>query len=186
MKHAQRTCCKLGNSSRGLGRTRFLFKDKLPILGMLHMEKAPRNGEYRRNEDCEENRDPVPMTGCAPIQCRMKGLIVDVKVALIFDEWEAPIVDEVDDPLKLEGITNMVETMALIEDIVGVAPTKRLGFLVCGGGVTQIVEGVKVLVVSGLMLSVVKDTVEATVEEADPSISRSGAVGPNVGLSESK
>ena len=77
------------------------------------------------SEDCEENRDLVPMIGCAPIVCRIEGLTIDVKVVLIFDEWEAPIVDEVDAPSKLEGVPNMVETMALIEDIVGVAPTER-------------------------------------------------------------
>jgi hypothetical protein len=47
-------------------------------------------------------------------------------VALTFDEWEAPTIDEVDAPSNLEGVPKMVETMALIEDIVGVAPTKRL------------------------------------------------------------
>ena len=54
----------------------------------------------------------------------------------------------------------MVETMALIEDTVGVAPTKGLEFLVCGGGVTPIVDGVKVPMVSKLWLSAVKDIVK--------------------------
>ena len=80
----------------------------------------------------------------------------------------------------------MVETMALIEDTVGVAPTERLGFLVCGGGVTPTVDGVKVPTTSGLRISAVKDTVEFTVEEADPSMSRSGDASPNVRLSRSK
>ena len=80
----------------------------------------------------------------------------------------------------------MVETMALIEDIVRVAPTERLEFLVCGGGVTPIVDGVKVLVVSGLRLSVGKDTVEVVVDEVSPSISKGGVANPNVRLSESK
>ena len=48
--------------------------------------------------------------------------------------------------------------------------------MVCGGGVTTPVDGVMVLVISGLSLSVVKDTVEAMVDE----------VVPNVGISESK
>ena len=39
-------------------------------------------------------------------------------------EWGAPIVDEVDATSKLEGVPNMVETIALIEDTVGVVPTK--------------------------------------------------------------
>ena len=47
------------------------------------------------------------MTGYAPIECETKGLTVDVKVAPIFDEWEAPTVDEVDAPSKL-GVPNMV------------------------------------------------------------------------------
>ena len=68
----------------------------------------------------------------------------------------------------------------------GVAPTKRLGFLVCGGGVTPTVDGVKVPTVLGLRISAEKDTVEAAVEEDDPSMSRSDATSPNVGLSRSK
>ena len=43
-----------------------------------------------------------------------------------------------------------------------------------------------VLVISGLRLSVVKDTVEAAVDEHGPSISKGGASIPNVGLSGSK
>ena len=93
----------------------------------------------------------------------MEGLTVDVKVAPMFDEWEASTVDEVDARSKLEGVPNMVETMALIEDTVGVAPTEKLEFLVCGGGVTPIVDGVKAPMVSRLRLSVVKDNVEAAV-----------------------
>ena len=53
--------------------------------------------------------------------------------------------------------------MALIEDTMGVAPTEKLEFLVCGGGVTPIVDGVKAPMVSRLRLSVVKDNVEAAV-----------------------
>ena len=80
----------------------------------------------------------------------------------------------------------MGETMALIEDTVGVAPSKRLEFLVCGGGVTPIVDGVKVPVVSGLRLLAVKDTVEVMVDEFSLSISKGGEESPNVGLSGSK
>ena len=80
----------------------------------------------------------------------------------------------------------MVETMVLIEDTVGVAPTERLGFLVCGEGVTPTIDGVKVPTVSRLRISVVKDTMEATVEKVGPSMSRSGVASPNVGLSRSK
>ena len=80
----------------------------------------------------------------------------------------------------------MVETMALIEDIVVVTPTKRLEFLVCGGDVTPIVDGVKVLVVLRLRLSVVKDTVEVVVDEVGLSISKGGVASLNVGLFGSK
>ena len=80
----------------------------------------------------------------------------------------------------------MVETMALIEDKVGIAPIDKLGVQVCGGGVTPMVDGVKVSTISKFRLSVVKDTVEATMEEVDPSTSRSGVVSPNVGLFGSK
>ena len=89
------------------------------------MEKVPGNDVDYGSEDCEENRDPVPMTGFAPIECGTKGLTTDVKVAWTFDEWEAPTVDEVDAPSKLERVPNMVETMALMEDTVGLAPTER-------------------------------------------------------------
>ena len=77
----------------------------------------------------------------------------------------------------------MVETMALIEDTVGVTPIDRLGFLVCGAGVTPTVDGIKVPVVSGLRISAVKDTVEVVVDEVSLSISKGGATSPNVGLS---
>ena len=126
------------------------------------------------------------MIGCAPIDCGTKWLTVDVKVVLIFDEWEAPTIEEVDSPSKLEGVPNMVETMALIEGIVGVAPTERFGLLAFGGGVTPTIDGVKVPMVSRLRLSAVKDIVDAAVEEVDPSMSRSGVASPNVGLFRSK
>ena len=126
------------------------------------------------------------MNGCAPIVCRMEGLTVYLKVVLMFNEWEAPTIDEVDAPLKLKGVPNMVETMALIEDRVGVAPIQRLGLLVCSRGITPMVDGVKVPTISRLRLSAVKDTVEATIEEIDPSMSRSWVASPNVGLSGSK
>ena len=93
-------------------------------------------------------------------------------MALTLDEWEAPTVDEVYSPSKLEGVPNIVETMVLIEDTIGVAPTEKLIFLVFGEGVTP--DGVKVPMVSRLRLSVVKDTVETIVKEVDPSISRGG------------
>lgn len=126
------------------------------------------------------------MIVCVPIECGMEGLTIDVKVAPTFDEWESPTVNEVDAPSKLEGVPNMVETTTLIEDTVGVAPTKILGLLVFGGGVTPMVEGVKVPTILGLRISAVKDTMEAAVEEVDSSISRSGDVSPNVGLFGSK
>ena len=48
------------------------------MLGMLHIKKVPKNYVDCGSEDCEENRDPVPMTGCAPIVCGTDGLTVDV------------------------------------------------------------------------------------------------------------
>ena len=77
----------------------------------------------------------------------------------------------------------MVETMALMDDMVGLTLTKRLESLVRGGGVTIPDDGVMVV---GLRLSIVKDTIEAAVEEVDPSIDIGGVVILNVILSESK
>ena len=77
------------------------FKDKLPILGVLHMEKVPGNGVDWGSDDSEENRDPIPMIGCAPIECGTEWYNADVKVAPILEEWEAPMVDEVDTPSVL-------------------------------------------------------------------------------------
>ena len=56
----------------------------------------------------------------------------------------------------------------------------------CGGGVPPIVDEVKVLVVSRLKLSIVKDTMEFAVDGVDSSISKGGASSPNVGLFRSK
>ena len=58
--------------------------------------------------------------------------------------------------------------------------------MVRGGGVTVLDDGVRVLVILGLRLSIVKDTVELAVDEVGPSISKGGAASPNVGLSGSK
>ena len=107
-------------------------------------------------------------------------------MVLTLDEWETPMVDEVDAPSKLEGVVSIVESMALIEDIVGVAPIEILALLVFGGGVTPMVDGVIVPTLLGLWLSAIKVTVEAKVEYVDLSISRGRAASPNVGLSKSK
>ena len=80
----------------------------------------------------------------------------------------------------------MVETMALIEDIVGLTPIETLGSLVRCGGVIAPVDRVMVLVISGLRLSVVKDTVEVVVDKVGQSISKGGVASPNVGLPGSK
>ena len=66
------------------------------------------------------------MTGSAPIDWGMEGSTVDEKVAPTLDEWEAPVVDGVDVLSNPGGVPNMVETMALIEDIVGLTPTETL------------------------------------------------------------
>ena len=77
----------------------------------------------------------------------------------------------------------MVDTMALIEDIVGLTPTKTFGSMVHGGGVTAPIDGVIVLVILGLRLLVVKYIVEVVVDEIGSSISKGEVVIPNVGLS---
>ena len=77
----------------------------------------------------------------------------------------------------------MVETMALMEDMVGLTLTETLESMVRGGGVTVPNDGVMVL---GLRLPIVKDTVEAAVDEVGPSINKGGGAIPNVGLSGSK
>ena len=161
------------------------FNDRFPILGILHMEKVPRNGVDGGSNDGEEKRDPDPMIDSAPTECGMERLTVDAKVAPMVDEWKAPMVDKVETPSVLEGVHNIVETMARMVDTVGVSPTERCELLVLGEGVTPTIDEVIVPTMSGLMLSAVNETVEPTVEEVDPSIS--GGVGcPSVGLLGSK
>ena len=80
----------------------------------------------------------------------------------------------------------MVETMALIEDTVGLTPTETLESLVHGGGVTALDDGVMVLVISGLRIFAMKDTIEVVADEVGPSMSKGGAAILNVGLSGSK
>ena len=73
--------------------------------------------------------------------------------------------------------------MALMDDTVGLTLIETLESLVRCGGVTVPDDGVMVL---GLRLSVVKDTIEATVDEVGPSINKGGATIPNVGQFGSK
>ena len=68
----------------------------------------------------------------------------------------------------------MVETTALADDTVGLTLTKTSGSRVLGG--VTIPE-----VCVGLKLSVVKDTVEATIE-VGPSMDKGGEAIPKVGL----
>ena len=96
------------------------------------------------------------------------------------------MVDGVDVLSNLGRVPNMVETMALMEDTVGLTPTNTLEYLVRRGGVTLPNDGVMFLVILGLRLSVVKDTVEVMVDEVGPSINKGGAVIQNVGLLGSK
>ena len=126
------------------------------------------------------------MIGCDPIECGTKVLNTDEKVALTLDEWEAPMVDEIDIPSKLEVVPSIVKTMARIDETIGVAPIERFRLLVLGGGVTPMVDEVIFPMVSGLRLLSVKETVEATVEEVDSSLSVGGVASPNIGLSRSK
>ena len=76
------------------------------------------------------------------------------------------------------GVPNMVETMALMDDTVGLTLMETLESLVLGG-VTIPDDGV------GLNLSIVKDTIEAMIE-VGPSIDKGGAKIPKVGLFGSK
>ena len=76
------------------------------------MEKDPGNGVDGGSDDGEEKRDPDPMINGAPTECGMEGLTMDAKVASMVDEWEAPTVDEVETSLVLDGVPNIVETMA--------------------------------------------------------------------------
>ena len=70
------------------------------------------------------------------------------------------------------GVPNMVETMALIDDMVGVDETSE----------PQICDGVTISEVRvGLALSAEKDAKEAAVE-LRPSMDKCGAAIPKVGL----
>ena len=84
------------------------------------------------------------------------------------------MVNGVDVLLNPGGDPNVVETMALMDDTVGLTSTETSKSLVLGG-VTIQDDGV------GLRLSAVKDIVEATVE-IGPSIDKGGASISNVGL----
>jgi hypothetical protein len=81
--------------------------------------------------------------------------------------------DVIADP---NGVPSMVETMVLIDDMVGVGEASRPHM--CG---TVTMSEVCV----GLVLSTEKDVEEATVE-LGPSIDKGGAVIPKVGLLGSK
>lgn len=57
------------------------LKDRFPILGVLHMERVHGNGVDCGSDDGEQNRDPIPMIDCNPIEGETKVLTMDVKVA---------------------------------------------------------------------------------------------------------
>ena len=88
------------------------------------------------------------------------------------------MVKGIDVLLNLRGVPNMVETMVLTDDMVGLMLTKisESRFL-CGATILEVCVGPK--------LSVIKDTVEATVE-VGPSTDKGGATIPKVGLFRSK
>ena len=88
------------------------------------------------------------------------------------------MVNGVDVLLNLTGVPNMVETMALKDDTVGLTLTETSKSLILGG-FTISDDGV------GLKLFIVKDTVEAVVEVGS-SIDKGGAAIPKVGLFRSK
>ena len=58
------------------------------------------------------------------------------------------------------GVPNMVKTIALMDDMVGLTLTKTFESLLCGSGVTIPDDGVTAV---GLRLSIVKDTIESVV-----------------------
>ena len=83
---------------------------------------------------------------------------------------------------NLGGVPNMVETMALMDDTMGLTLTETLESLVRSGGVTIPDYGVMVV---GLRLSTVKYTIEAAIE-VGLSIDMGGAATPKVGMFGSK
>ena len=76
------------------------------------MEKVLGNGVDGGSDDGEEKTDPSAMINGAPIECGVEGLTVDANVDPILEEWEAPMINEVETPSVLEGVPNIVETMA--------------------------------------------------------------------------
>ena len=104
--------------------------------------------------------------------------VVDEKEGPTFDKCETPMVNGVDVLLNLGGVPNMVKTMALTDNTVGLTLIETSESLVLGG-VTVTDDGV------GLNLSVVKDIIEVVVE-VDLSIDKGGAAIPKVGLFGSK
>ena len=107
----------------------------------------------------------------------MEGSTVDIVTRdSALDWWEDPRVNGDDILVDPNGVPSMVETMALIDDIVGVdeASEPRM----CGSVTISEVR-------AGLALSIEKDVEEAAVE-LGPSIDESGAAIPKVGLVGSK
>ena len=84
----------------------------------------------------------------------------------------------VDVLLNPRGVPNMVETMALTDDTVGLTLIETSG--------SRVLWGVTIPEVCvGLKFSTVKDTIEAAVE-VGPSMDKGGATIPKVGLFGSK
>ena len=122
----------------------------------------------------EEKRDSELMPGCSQSVCGTDGLtVVDEKEGPTFDEWETPMVNGVDVLFNPGGVPNMAETMALVDDTVGLTLIETSESLVLCG--VTIPDGVV------LKLSAVKDNVEAAVEFG-PSIDKGGVAIPRVGL----
>ena len=92
------------------------------------------------------------------------------------------MVDGVDVLSNPGGVPNMVESLALMDDTVGLTLTKTLDSLVRGGGVTIPDDGVMVV---GLRLFAIKDTIQVVVK-VGPSIDMGGVTIPKVGLFGSK
>ena len=88
------------------------------------------------------------------------------------------MVNGVDVLLNPRGVPNMVETMVVMDDTVGLTLTETSESLVlCGVTIPEVCVGLKI--------STVKDTIEAVVE-VGPSMDKGGASIPKEGLFGSK
>jgi len=141
------------------------------------MEKVPGKGVASESEVVEEKGDLKPMFGCAPGNWGMDGSTVDdTNKDPMLDCWEAPRLNDEVILTNPNGVPSMVETMALINDTVGVDETSE----------PRICDGVTISkVCAGLAFSVEKHAEEVAVE-VRPSMDKGRATILKVGLLGSK